>query len=129
MPKLFCLIQCQDSDPDLDRAATPFRAVLCCGRLNRNWGAYLVSGTGPQLAAVNALPHVYGIVVVTESGDERWVELDGTIAPAVRTRLNTWLTNRGHPNIPAGWTYRQVLNVVYKRMNARFELDAFDVAD
>jgi hypothetical protein len=55
--------------------------------------------------------------------------MGGTIAPAIRTRLNTWLTNRGYPNIPAGWTYRRVVREIFERINPHFSLDNFDVAD
>jgi hypothetical protein len=114
--------------PDVDASATPYKGYVLCDQVG-GYGAYLFSGTGAQLTALNALPQVVGIVAVTENGGVKWAELDGTIAPAVRTKLNTWLTNRGYPTIPAGWSYRQVINAVYQRVNGRFSLDAFDVAD
>jgi len=94
-----------------------------------DWAVYLVSGTGAQLLAIDALPNVIGICAVTESGDVKWGELDANIALAVRTKLNTWLTARGLPTIPAGWTNRKVLVEVAKRMDERFDLGFFDVAD
>lgn len=116
-----------NGQPNVDFAATPVKGY-CLGAHLGAWGCYLLSGTGAQLVALNALPNVYGICAVTEAG-VRWAELDGVIAPAVRTRLNTWLTARGYPNIPVSWTYKQVVVAVYKRLNDRFDLDRFDVMD
>jgi hypothetical protein len=81
------------------------------------------------LLAIDKLPNVIGICAVTESGDVKWAELDANIALAGRTKLNTWLTARGYPTIPAGWTNRKVLVEVAKRMDAKFDLGFFDVAD
>ena len=129
MPKLLCIVNMNGSDPDLDRTVTPYIGHVHIGNLNHNFGAYMVSGTGPQLVAVNALPQVVGIVAVTESGSVRWAELDGVIAAGVRTKLNNWLTARGYPNIPSGWTYRRVIREVFQRLNDKFEFDSFDVAE
>lgn len=128
MPKLFALCQMSGGQPDVDFTATPVKGYVLCDQVGGH-GAYLFSGTGPQLVALNALAQVVGIVAVTESGETRWAELDGVIAPAVRTRLNTWLTARGHPNIPAGWTYKQTILAIFRRMNSNFDLGNFDVAD
>jgi hypothetical protein len=72
---------------------------------------------------------VVGIVGVTESGDVRWAELDGVIAAGVRTKLNDWLTARGYPTIPAGWTYRQVVRAVFKRFSDLFDIGTVDIAE
>lgn len=129
MSKLFCLVQMNGSDPQLSREDTPYAGHVHIGNLNHQFGAYMVSGTGAQLVAINALPQVVGIVAVTESGGVRWAELDGVIAAGVRTKLNAWLSSRGYPNIPAGWTYKQVIREVFRRLNDKFEFDLFDVAE
>lgn len=133
MAKLFCIVQMQGGAPDTAplQVGVDFKGFALCDQIGgaNGWGAYLFSGTAAQLTALNVLSTVTGIVAVTESGDTRWAELDGTIAPAVRTKLNTWLIARGHPTIPAGWSYRQVVNAVYQRLNDRFDLNAFDIAD
>lgn len=128
MPKLFAICQMEGGMPQVDFQATPVKGYVLADQIG-GFGAYLFSGTGPQLVALNALPQVVGIVAVTESGDTRWAELDGVIAAAVRTRLNTWLTARGYPTIPAGWTYRRVIEAVYKRLNDHFDLGWFDIAE
>jgi hypothetical protein len=128
MAKMFALCQMSGGSPAVDFSATPIRGYVLCDQV-ASWGAYLFSGTGAQLTALAAVPEVVPIVAVTENGGTKWAELDGTIAPAVRTKLNTWLTNRGYPNIPAGWTYRRVVREIYERINPHFSLDNFDVAD
>jgi len=128
MPKLFAIVPIDGAFPAIDRSVTPYNGYILADQVG-NYGAYLFSGTGAQLIALNALPNVVGIVAVTQNGDVRWAELDGTITPAVRTKLNTWLTNRGYPSIPAGWTNRQVVDAVFKRINPNFDLDNFDIAE
>ena len=128
MPKLFCIVPMVGGAPNVDASLTPYRGYVLCDRVG-NFGAYLFSGTGAQMTALNALPQVVGLVVVTESGNTKWAELDNPISTVVRTRLNTWLTGRGYPTIPTGRTYRQVIDAVYKRLNERFDLSNFDVAE
>jgi len=129
MPKLFTLIRMAGSDPELSREVTPYIGHVHIGDLNQQWGVYMVSGTGAQLVAINALPQVVGIVAVTESGGVKWGELDSVIASAIRTKLNTWLANRGYPIIPTSWTNRQVVQAVFKRLNGKFDFDLFDVTE
>jgi hypothetical protein len=124
--KLFCIVPMTGGSPNVD--ATAYTGYVHCDSIG-GFGAYLFSGTPAQMAALNALPQVVGIVAVTESGDVKWAELDGVIASGVRTKLNTWLTARSYPTIPAGWTYRQALEAVYQRLNARFDLNGFDVTE
>lgn len=126
--KAFAIIRMSGGQPEIDPVATPYHGYVLCDQV-AGWGAYLVSGTPAQLSAIDQLAHVYGICAVTESGDVKWAELDGVCSEAVRTRLNTWLANRGYPTIPAGWTYRQIVRAVYQRVNTHFDLDRFDVAD
>ncbi len=114
--------------PDIDFEATPVHGYTLGGVVG-NFGAYLFSGTAAQLAALNALPQVVVICALTTAGDVRWAELDGKIAEAIRTRLNTWLTTRGYPTIPADCSNRQVVEAIYKRMNDKFDLGGIDVAD
>lgn len=130
MPKLFAIAPHTSGIPDTAplKQGVDYKGWVLADTVG-GFGAYLFSGTAPQLAALNALAAVVGICVVTEDASTRWAELDGTIAAGVRTKLNTWLTARGHPNIPAGWTYRQVVTAVYQRLNARFDIGGMDVAD
>lgn len=114
--------------PDIDFAVTPVFGYTLAGVVG-NFGAYLFSGTAAQLSALNALPQVVGICVLTTAGDVRWAELDGKIAAAVRMRLNAWLAAQEYPTIPVDWSNRQVVEAIYKRMNDKFDLGGIDVAD
>lgn len=126
--QLFAVVSVSSGAPEIDAQTTPYRGYVHCGG-NANWGAYLISGTGAQLVAINALPNVYGICAVTKSGNVIWAELDNTIPAGVRTRLNTWLTARGFATIPAGWTNRQVVRAIFQRLRVDFEIGQEDVAD
>lgn len=118
--KAYALIQMSAGLPDL--GDLPHGGCVLMAHLpNYSFGVYLIAGTPAQLAAINALPQVYRICTLAE--------LDDVITPTRRTRINTWLTNRGYPNIPAGWSYRQVLDAVAKRLLAHFSRERNDVAD
>jgi hypothetical protein len=130
MPKLFAVVHAPGSDPELDRTLTPYVGHVCLGRIGQ-WGAYLISGTGPQLTAIDALAQVFSICAVTEGGAVRWAELDGVIPAATRTKLNNWKTANAPawPNIPVGATYRTVVDFIAKRMNASFDVATHDVSE
>lgn len=115
-------------EPAVDFTLTPV-AGRCHAASAGNYGCYLFSGTGPQLTALNALANVIGICAMTQTGDVKWAELDTIPAAAIRNKLNTYLTNAGQPTIPASWTARQIVNAIFKRLNAKFEMDSFYVTD
>jgi len=127
LPHLWALCRIEGGDPLIDRSAIPVGFDHCA--TVGNWAAYLFSGTAAQLTALAALPNtqLVPIVAVTKSGDVRWAELDGIISSGVRTKLNTWLSNHGQPAIPTGWTYRQVVLAIFRRLHANFDLDGFYV--
>ena len=94
------------------------------------WGLYLFSGTKAQLLAIGGLPNVLPLVGMTENGEIKYPELDDTIIPAVRNKLNNWLSSKGYPNVPAGWKYRQVLRELRDRFDlTQEELDVTWVKD
>lgn len=126
MAKLFCIASMNGGNPDF--GLLPYYAVVLAGDLPGIWGAYIVAGTPAQLQDINALPSVYGICMVTE-GETHWAELDTVISSAVRSRINGWLTARGYPTIPAGWTYRQVIIAIFKRINPNYTLENTDIPD
>ena len=127
--KAFAIIQMVGGSLNVDAGVTPYKGYSLAAELPRQWGLYLFSGTAAQLIALDALPQVYGLVAMTEDTTVRWSQLNNTISSAHRTKLNTWLTARGYPNIPAGWTYRQVVQAIYQRMNQPFDLAGVDIAD
>jgi len=43
-------------------------------------------------------------------------ELTNPIPNAIRLRINTWLTEKGYPTIPAGTTYKQFLMALRNRI-------------
>lgn len=123
MPKMFCLIQMNNGVPDTSplQQGVDYSGHVHISSLG-GFGAYIISGTGPQLAALNALPSVVGIIAVTETAT-RWPELDGTVSVAVRNAVNTWLTNHGQATVGAGLTYRQLVNALYRKFSVNFDAD------
>ena len=128
----YAVIEMAEGKPAVDFAATPVSGyVLAAGPVG-GFGLYLVSGTTAQLAALNALTNVWGLVAMGTSGGVHWGQLDTTISTAIRTKLNTWLTAGGYPAIPTGWTYRQVLAALVqhmKRANDDWDLNITWVKD
>jgi len=97
-----------------------------------NWSLYLFSGTLAQLTAIGSLANVLPLAGMTDNGIIKWPELNNTITTAIRNKWNTWLTARGKPTIPAGWTYKQILikAVEYiKRLDDDWSLDGCWVKD
>lgn len=126
--KAFAIAQMVNGKPNVNFTATPCYGYALAANLPGKWGLYLFSGTAAQLTAINALASVVGLVAMTETGI-KWVELDNTVTTAIRTKLNNWLTARGYPNIPAGWTFRRIVQEIYARMGQKFDLDGVDIAD
>ena len=134
MAKAFLLIRALNGQPDIPAAilaAGPINYVLCDIKgTTPPLGAYLMSATGAQLIALDALPYCLGIVAVTENGGIRWGELVGETAQEVIDRLNTWLTvNDFDVQIPDGWTYDRLVRRVFEFFNDRFDLRNFDIMD
>ena len=125
--KLFAIVSMENGLPKIDFTATPCTGYALGGKVG-GFGCYLFSGTAAQLTALAALANVIAIRQVSD-GSVRFPELDATIGAAARTKINNWLTARGYPNIPSGWTYRQVVKEIYKRVEARFDLDHLDVGE
>lgn len=114
--------------PKIDTSATPYCGHIFIGEV-AGWGAYLISGTGPQLTAINALPQAVGICVMTQDENVKWMELDSVIVLAIRQKLNTWLSAHNYSTIPAGWTNKQVVLAIFRKLNDRFDLDKEWVKD
>ena len=125
---MFAIATMQGGVPVIDTEATPYKGHVLCGQQGQ-FGGYIFSGSASQLAALNALPNVVGLAVMTESAMAKWPELENAIVPARRTRLNTWLTARSYPTLPANWTYRQAITAVWRRLYADFQIGNYDILD
>jgi len=79
------------------------------------WGLYSINDKAAAILDWVSKPTVYVVSPRTRNAVSRWVEADEVIDPAVRTRINSWLTARGYPTIPAGWTKRQVVEAFVDR--------------
>lgn len=92
------------------------------------WVIGLISSVTAGIDAAVALPNVYELVRGIES-PKAWM-LDVAIPEAKRTQFNNWLSNRGLPTIPSGYTIRQVLKHVIARFGREnFEVGLDDVRD
>lgn len=128
----YTIIEISGGAPNVNFLNTPINGYVLAAGPFGNYGLYLVSGTGAQLTALNALSNVWGLVAMDDSGDVRWSQLDNVIAAGVRTKLNQFASARGWPNVPAGWTYRQVLTWLvnkFKRDNDDWDLNKTWVSD
>ena len=128
MPWAFGIVQeSSPSIPVVDLTLYPMTGRLYVGSF-AVWGGYLMSGTLAQLQALNALPTVIGLALLTSNGG-KWKELDSVITAGMRTKANTWLTANGWPTIPAAWTARQIILFAMTRLNAKYDLDSNWVTD
>ena len=129
MAKMFSVIRMQGGSPEINQEETPYYGYVLAAQLKQEWGCYIISGTPKQLQAINALPQVYGICLVTENDTVKWAELDDLPTELIRDRLNTWLSNHDYPAIPASWTNRRIVREIFKRLNPNFEIGNTDIAD
>lgn len=109
--------------------SVPYTNYTSLGDLPGNFGLYLVADTQARLIAADAIPGVYGICLVTQDGDVKWAQLDNVITPAMRTKINTFLTANGFSTIPTAWTNRKAVLAILNRINPNFSLDDFWVVD
>lgn len=99
-----------------DIGASPFHGyVLAAGPIGQ-YGLYIFSGSAAQMTTIGQLATVWPLCAMTDNGTVKWAELDTVVSVAIRAKLNNWLTARGYPNIPAGWTYRQSLLALIQRI-------------
>ena len=129
MPKAFMITHMEAGSPDF--SGFPYNGCALCAKTpNREHGIYIVTATTAQLAAINVLPQVFFICLVTAPENAaRWPELEDVIPTPRRTRINEWLSARGYPTIPAGWTYRQTIRAICRRLNDHYEIDTTDVLE
>lgn len=130
MPWLYAINQMINGQTEVSHEA--FKGVCLAAGPIGSWALYLYSGTAAQLTAIAALATVYPLAAMTDNGVIKWAELNNTVTAAHRTKLNTWLTARGYPTIPVGWSYLQILNALVtriKRANDGFDLNVTWVAD
>ena len=125
MPHGVAVIKQEGGFPVITQAAPPYTNYCSLGDLPGGWGLYLVADTQARLIAADAIPGVYGICLITEDGDVKWAELDNLITPVMRTKINTYLSNRGYPTIPATWTNKRVVRAILDRINPSFKLEDF----
>jgi hypothetical protein len=100
------------------------------GAVQGEWGLYLLSDTRENLAALDALPSVCGIVTIATDGaigTTPW--LDAVCDQERLDALNAWLVADGLSPIPAGQTYRQVIAATGAQANVAFDLDRWDVLE
>jgi len=127
--KAFAFIRMEGGSPQIDQTVTPYYGFAFVGRIGV-WGAYIISGTRAQLLALNALPEVVGVCFVSNGDTERWPELNDTINPAARTKINTFLINRGFDfQIPVEWTNKQVLLKTFRYFNVDYTLHGTDICE
>lgn len=130
--KAIAIIPIVGGAPDVDLNNTPIHGIVLGGRIG-SYGIYVLSGTGAQLQAVDALPGVVGIAAFTDDPNDpvKWAALDGPIPAGVRNKIDTWVANN-HPawgTIPAGWKLRDLVKFIGKKLNTHFDLASLNVAD
>jgi hypothetical protein len=121
------VIRTEGGMPVIAQAKTPYTNWVSLGDLPNKYGLYMVSDTPARLQAADTISGVYGICVITKSGDVQWAELDNVITPAMRTKINTWLSAHSYSTIPVSWTNRRVVTELLKRIDAKFEINQFFV--
>jgi hypothetical protein len=126
--RILALVDMVGGSPDIDQSVTPYHGHVHCGSVE-GVGVYLISGRPAQLSAIDALPQVVGIVILTKNENIKYPELEDTITSNRRTKLNNWLIARDLPTIPVGWTYRKVVKAIMNRAHSKADIETEDVED
>ena len=128
--KAFALIQMNGGLPNLNDGdeSLPYCGHVLCAQIG-NWGAYMITRTGTQLAAIRdlGLNRVVPICVFTEDGPTYRPELDENLTPAAVDYLNNWVDNE-HPDWPranTGHTYGQVVEFLFQKFHPNFDMRSF----
>lgn len=126
MARMYAFVRAPNGSPELDDELTPIRGRVLVAEFG-NWHLLQISGTVAQLTAIAALPASQCVAFPRMAregaveGQAYGVELAANIPLAARTKINTWLSARGYPTIPAGTTWRQFLRAVARRVRAEFD--------
>ena len=94
-----------------------------------DWDIAIITGTAPELAAINQVPDVTQVAIWlnTDEGNNRQAMLDRPLPGNVRTQLNQWLQEQGQEAIPAGRSGREASMTIGRLLNDWFDVDNFDV--
>lgn len=60
---------------------------------------------------------IHALKIKSHNLDLAAVEWDSAIPAAVRLRINAWLTKRGWPTVPSGYTWRQLVAAIKARLS------------
>ncbi len=128
--RLFAICRMVGGSPDIDPSATPYHGYVHHASLG-NQGAYIFSGTPAQIAALNALPQVVGLMATAKTSNPgNYLERNDPFPAATRTKINNWLTARGiTPLIPAGKTCGWVTEQIFRRFHPSFDFGGTSVAE
>ena len=124
--KAFALLKMTGGLPDVD--GLPYCGHVLCAQIGE-FGAYMITGTGPELLAIKnlGLNRVVPICVFTEDGPSYRPELDEHLTQAAVNYLNAWVESE-HPNWPranTGHTYGQVVEFLFKKFHGQFDMAGF----
>ena len=100
----------------LPTTALPYHGHVLIKELGQ-YGLYMFSGTAGQLTNLGGEAQIVPIVALTDNGVLHYPEMNNNVSAAIRTKMNNWLTARGLPNIPAGWTYRRLMREIVERFS------------
>lgn len=123
------LVICKEIQSGASKGApdvgTGYSGFVHIGNLPGAYAAYVITGTGAQLLAIQGHANFLVGVQVTEAG-VRWSELNATLPAGVRTTINNWRQANGQSNISVGTTWLQVFKFAANHFDLSGNFDVFD---
>lgn len=109
----FAICRNESGSPNIGEL--PYSGFVLVAHYGHVWGLYLFAGTAAQLTAINAAPNVIGMCSLAN--------VNTVISTAFRTQVNPWLVENGYAQIPADFTYHQVIDAICQRLIPGFDQD------
>ena len=88
MAKLYAICKMSGGYPMINQEDTPYHGHVLATQFADDWGCYIFSGTPDQMKAIEKLPDVFGVSLLSADSKEKQKELDSKVDKAAKDKVN-----------------------------------------